>query len=216
MVKMLRVLKNSRLIMDLIEVMHMSPAVTRLMKTLFGVFYLVHVFACIWFLLATFSQKYESWVDLLGLWEVAPEIKYLVSIYWALQTVTTVGFGDIGITHLEEYLFVIFWMLFGVSVYTFTIGIVSSIIASIDQKAFILSQKLQTLQTYSLKIGLPPEVALRIQRYLENESKDLNSLDEQELLIQQLPPSLRNEVVEFASNRILNELPFFKDKPVEF
>ena len=74
-------------------------------------------------------------------------------------------------------------MLFGVSVYTFTIGIVSIIISSIDEKATNLSLKLQTLQAYSLKIGLPPEVALRIQRFLENDSKDLNSLDEQELLI---------------------------------
>lgn len=96
---------------------------------------------------------------------------------------TTVGFGDIGITYLEEYLLVIFWMLFGVSVYTFTIGIVSNIITTIDQQATNLSQKIQTLQSYSLKINLPPEVALRIQRFLENDSKDLNSLDEQELMI---------------------------------
>lgn len=96
---------------------------------------------------------------------------------------TTVGFGDIGITYLEEYLLVIFWMLFGVSVYTFTIGIVSNIITAIDQQATNLSQKIQTLQSYSLKISLPPEVALRIQRFLENDSKDLNSLDEQELMI---------------------------------
>jgi len=110
-----------------------------LLKTLFGVFYLVHLFACIWFFIAGFTRKYDSWVDMMGLWDEPSSFKYLVSIYWALQTVTTVGFGDIGITHIEEYLLVIFWMLFGVSVYTFTIGIVSSIIASIDQKAYILS-----------------------------------------------------------------------------
>lgn len=72
------------------------------------------------------------------------------------------GFGDIGIAMLEEYILCIIWMLFGVSVYTLTIGNVSSIIANLDQKAFFLSQKLQTLQTYALKIGLPPETAVRI------------------------------------------------------
>ena len=86
------------------------------------------------------------------------------------------GFGDISIYHHEEYVLSILWMLFGVSVYTLTIGNVSSIIASIDSKAFFLSQKLQTLQTYALKIGLPPETAVRIQRFLENDSKDFNSL----------------------------------------
>ena len=139
LVKMLRVFKNSNLIMGLIDAVHVTPAVTRLMKTLFGVVYLVHLFACIWFFTAGFTRKYDSWVDMLGLWDEPANFKYLVSVYWAFQTVTTVGFGDIGITHLEEYLLVVFWMLFGVSVYTFTIGIVSSIIASIDQKAYILS-----------------------------------------------------------------------------
>ena len=43
---------------------------------------------------------------------------------------------------LEEYILCIIWMLFGVSVYTLTIGNVSSIIANLDQKAFFLSQKL--------------------------------------------------------------------------
>lgn len=71
-------------------------------------------------------------------------------------------------------------MLFGVSAYTLTVGNVSSIIASLDSKAFFLSQKLQTLQTYALKIGLPPETAVRIQRFLENDNKNANSIVEQE------------------------------------
>ena len=49
------------------------------------------------------------------------------------------GFGDIGIYYHEEYVLSILWMLFGVSVYTLTIGNVSSIIANIDSKAFFLS-----------------------------------------------------------------------------
>ena len=107
-------------------------------------------------------------------------------------------------------------MLFGVSVYTLTIGNVSSIISNIDEKASKLSQKLQTLQSYALKIGLPPETALRIQRFLENDSKDFNSLVEQEKLVDDLPPSLRSEVIEFSSGRIVEKLPFFKDKNIDF
>ena len=162
MVKMLRVLKNSRLITDIVELLQVNPASTRLTKILFSVLYLVHVFACIWYYVAMFNGKYDCWVDQMGLWDEAPLYKYLISVYWAFQTVTTVGFGDIGIYYHEEYVLSILWMLFGVSVYTLTIGNVSSIIANIDSKAFFLSQKLQTLQTYSLKIGLPPETAVRI------------------------------------------------------
>ena len=63
-----------------------------------------------------------------------------------MQTITTVGFGDIGIGLLEEYILAFLWMIFGVSIYTICIGNVSTIIGAIDTKAALLSQKLQTLQ----------------------------------------------------------------------
>ena len=142
MIKMLRVLKNSRLITDVIEVLQVNPAVTRLTKILASVFYMVHITACLWFFVANFEKKENNWADQKGLYTEPPMFQYLVAVYWAFQTVTTVGFGDIGIAYLEEYILSIMWMLFGVSVYTLTIGNVSSIIASIDSKAFFLSQKL--------------------------------------------------------------------------
>ena len=61
-------------------------------------------------------------------------------------------------------------MVFGVSIYTICISNVSSIIATTDTKRAILQHKFQTLQQYSLRIGLQSETAFRIQIYLENES----------------------------------------------
>ena len=49
-----------------------------------------------------------------------------------MQTITTVGFGDIGIGLLEEYILALGWMVFGVSIYTICIGNVSTVIAAID------------------------------------------------------------------------------------
>ena len=68
--------------------------------------------------------------------------KYLVSFYWAMQTITTVGFGDISIGLQEEYLLALGWMVFGVAIYGICLGNVSTIIATIDTKAAILNQKL--------------------------------------------------------------------------
>ena len=46
------------------------------------------------------------------LWE-----KYMISFYWALTTMTTVGFGDIVGTNRVEYPVVIFGMLVGATVF---------------------------------------------------------------------------------------------------
>jgi len=46
-------------------------------------------------------------------------------------------------------------MIVGVNFYSFTIGNVSSIIASMDSKAALLNSKLNTLTEYSTKYNLP-------------------------------------------------------------
>ena len=98
----------------------------------------------------------------MDLWDEPAYWKYMISVYWALQTVTTVGFGDIGIKHRDEYVLAIIWMLFGVSIYMLFIGNVSNIIANIDSKAFELSQKIEILTAITIKIDMPPATAIRI------------------------------------------------------
>ena len=133
-----------------------------------------------------------------------------------MQTITTVGFGDIGICLLEEYLLALLWMVFGVSIYTITIGSVSSLIASNDAKAAILNNKLEVLSGLAVRVDIEEDLAMRINRFLENESKDLTSLEDQDHLVDNLPPSLRKEVLNIRMNMILNKLPFFKDKNADF
>jgi hyperpolarization activated cyclic nucleotide-gated potassium channel 2 len=65
-------------------------------------------------------------------------MQYLGSLYWALQTLTTVGFGDICAIRTTEKVITIFWMIFGIGFYSFTIGNLSQIIASIDTRSEIL------------------------------------------------------------------------------
>lgn len=47
---------------------------------------------------------------------------YIVSYYWALQTLTTVGFGDIGQHDAIEHVFASIWMISGVGFYSYIIG----------------------------------------------------------------------------------------------
>jgi hypothetical protein len=58
-----------------------------------------------------------------------------VSIYWALQTLTTVGYGDITPKSAIEKVAGLIWMIIGVGFYSFTIGNLASIFNSIDIKA---------------------------------------------------------------------------------
>lgn len=63
-----------------------------------------------------------------------PIDQYLVAFHWAFQTITTVGFGDVGSNNNTEYVFSSFWMIFGVAYYSYTIGNMTALITSVDEE----------------------------------------------------------------------------------
>ena len=65
--------------------------------------YSVHIMSCIWFYVAKFNDHEGNWAEEAGLFEETGGHQYLVSFYWSMQTITRVGFGDISISLIEEY-----------------------------------------------------------------------------------------------------------------
>ena len=58
--------------------------------------------------------------------------QYLVSLYFTITTITTVGYGDISATNSTERVFCIFIQLLGVIGFSFATGTLSSIIQNYD------------------------------------------------------------------------------------
>ena len=73
-------------------------------------------------------------------------------------------------------------MMIGVNFYSFTIGNVSSIIATMDAKASVLNSKLQTLNEYAMKYNLPSQAHQKIKKYFENQAKSMGNEGEWEEL----------------------------------
>jgi Ion channel len=70
----------------------------------------------------------------------------MLSLYFVVQTVATVGYGDVNPTNSEERIFVIFLMLSGVVAFSFVSGSISSLMLSIDDMASSESSKLARLR----------------------------------------------------------------------
>ena len=51
-------------------------------------------------------------------------------MYWALQTIATVGFGEFGAYTYAELILSIFWMSYGCGFYSIIIGNLTSMIAN--------------------------------------------------------------------------------------
>ena len=70
-----------------------------------------------------------------GLNDQPDSYQYIVSVYWALQTLTTVGYGDVTPRSVYEKIAGLIWMIIGVGFYAFTIGNLASIFNDIDIRA---------------------------------------------------------------------------------
>jgi hypothetical protein len=79
-----------------------------------------------------------------------------------------VGYGDISIYSMNERIFALVWMIFGVGFFSFTIGNLATIIRTMDSKKAHLQDKITILSEFVRRNNLPPEVEVRIKRFIEN------------------------------------------------
>ena len=84
------------------------------MKMVFILFYSVHFVGCIWFFIADMGDDERvSWVFRHNFIDYEPVQQYIISLYWSVQTVTTVGFGDVLPGQKIEFIIPLIWMPLG-------------------------------------------------------------------------------------------------------
>ena len=94
--------------------------------TLFGSFALLlgimHVFGLMLFSVSRADQR--NWLNSVKIDHEAWDVKYIYSIYWAITTIVTVGYGDITPQNKYEVLVVIFVEIIGTSIFGYMINVI--------------------------------------------------------------------------------------------
>lgn len=138
-------------------------------------------------------------------------------MYWAVATLTTVGYGDVvGSTDLER-IFSICWMIFGVVLYGFTIGSLTSILIRINSKNSELLVKLNAADQMVQESQLSEEIKWQMHRALRFRSKraELESKDKK-LMFDSLPKKLRYEVACAMYGGVVEKISFFQRRSPEW
>ena len=109
----------------------------------------------------------ETWPVRKGLIDEGMMMQYSVAVYWAFQTLTTVGFGDVSAVTVGERIFAIVWMLLGVAMYSYAIGNMTNMIASMDFSNEELQKNLGILKELKSRTKMPTSLFQKIKRHLE-------------------------------------------------
>lgn len=129
---------------------------SRLVKIVCFCFFINHLAACFWYLLATLEvDVWQTWLGQKDLVDSPSPYQYFNAFYWAFQTTTTVGYGDFSIQTEFEYVFAIFWMILGTNLFTFVVGSVSSLITDLEQGQNHLNFKIAAMSKYAKSVKLP-------------------------------------------------------------
>ena len=131
----------------------------------------------------------------------APGRQYLAAVYWALTTMTTVGFGDITPRSDAERAVAMVAVVAGTGFYSYVIGSVSAIVASIDAAQRVQIEKMDLIYSYMRARRFPTELRVKITKYFKLYFEERTALNE-EAVLSELDNELREEVRSERARRV--------------
>eukprot|EP00239_Pterosperma_sp_CCMP1384_P005519 CAMPEP_0197845274 /NCGR_PEP_ID=MMETSP1438-20131217/2229_1 /TAXON_ID=1461541 /ORGANISM="Pterosperma sp., Strain CCMP1384" /LENGTH=787 /DNA_ID=CAMNT_0043456501 /DNA_START=335 /DNA_END=2698 /DNA_ORIENTATION=+ len=224
--KLARILRAGRMFQRFETAYAINYSQLSLVKFTIVIIFLAHWMACFWALVediqGTIIMEGEiiNWINNYSYISGDSEAvsQYLAALYWAVATLSTLGYGDVVPTTDWERLYVILCTILGASVYAYTVGAVCSIFASMDRRRNEFYSVMDKLNTFIDEQNIAPPLAAKLRgffRYTYSQLGGASDADAKELL-DMMSPSLRQDVAVGVHSHWIRHVSFFKGVGEDF
>ena len=197
MTRLMRILKiikeRNKIFRYFSEVFKLNTGFERVVIAILLILIFCHVVACLWYILndIELDNDYVIWIYMNGLIDGNVADLYIACFYFTVQTVVTVGYGDLHCYSTVERLFASGLMLVRVFIYSFAIGSLTTLLSSVDQQNASYAKSLAILAQIQKEYHINASLFLKIRNHLKYGQ---NYEKNHKKLIDELPVSLRTEV----------------------
>uniref|UniRef100_A0A8C9SNB4 Voltage-gated delayed rectifier potassium channel KCNH4 n=1 Tax=Scleropages formosus TaxID=113540 RepID=A0A8C9SNB4_SCLFO len=227
LLKTVRLLRLLRLLQKLERYSQYSAVVLTLLMSMFAL--LAHWMACVWY----FIGRREIENNSPGSWDIGqwsrrtadnlksvplvtaqthwgPSVRssYVTSLYFALSSLTSVGFGNVSANTDSEKIFSICTMLIGALMHAVVFGNVTAIIQRMYSRRSLYHTRTKDLKDFIRVHRLPKALEQRVLECFQTTWSVNNGIDVSELL-KDFPDELRADIAMHLNKELL-QLPLFE------
>ena len=218
--KLLRIFRASRILRRWESAISISHNRVQLAKFAFTIVLLAHWMACGFKLVQVLEATTPNWLtdyfenDFAANSTIVPwESQYVAALYWAVMTITTIGYGDVNPATDPERWYAVLAMLFGGSVYAYIIGSVCGIVASMDEIETHFHQRIDHLNRYLRDNEVPNAMRWKIREFFYD-SKNAQKRQGTAHLLHDLSPDMREQLALHVKALAVNAVPYIAYSPV--